>query len=349
MHPKYFGYTFFIPITILLRSNHILLCFRFCIGLMVNNSGSSTIYAFSNFDFMKKKLILTLFSATFLLVWGLGFLNSSANKTTAILAFAFTIVTPYFFQKEYPLKIQDKFIILFFPSLYLAAFTFLHGKIAFSYFINPLFISLIVLILVLNNLKDLSIFRNSFIVAFIALFYVFTLFPDWQKSRIIRETTNFDDHPSETTKPKSTINESINLFDYSFITPNLDTSIISTNKDFILIETWNETCLPCIKAFKEMPPFYKSQKEKLAVYYLYEHRKESVRRKFDKIFKYKKIKDKSKILIDIDQKLYLESKMNGYPYFLIFDKSGKLVFSQKGYSSDYRKDFERKILDIIKK
>jgi hypothetical protein len=296
---------------------------------------------------MKKKLIITLFSASFLFVWGLGFLNNSANKTTAILAFAFTIITPYFFQKEYLLQIQDRLIILFFPFLYLAAFTLLHGNLAFSYFANPLLVGFIILVLTLYYLKDLSIFRNSFIVVFISLFYVFTLFPDWQKSRILRETINFDDSPTKTHTPKVTVNDTINLFDYSFINPSRDTSIISSKKDFILIETWNETCLPCIKAFKEMPPFYKSQKDKLAVFYLYEHRKESVRRKFDKIFNYKRIQDKSKILIDIKQAFYNSAKMNGFPYFLIFNKKGELVFSQKGYSSNYRNEFENKILEIL--
>lgn len=290
---------------------------------------------------------------SFLLIWSFGFINLAANKTTATLGLIFTVVGTYFLQKEFNFEFSliDKLIILFFPFLYLVMFTFLHGSISLIYLINPFLIGFILLVLILNQLKYLLTPRNIFIFSFIILFYTFALYPEWKLNQYskIKETENFDDNTQQKTKPKETVNDSLNLFNFSFINQNLDTSIISSKKDFILIETWNETCVPCIKAFKEMPPFYQSQKDKLAVFYLYEHHKESVRKKFDKIFNFKVIKEKSKIIIDIDQKFYINSKMNGYPYFLLFDKHGKLVFSQKGYSSDYREKFESEILEILEK
>ncbi len=50
------------------------------------------------------------------------------------------------------------------------------------------------------------------------------------------------------------------------------------------------------------------------------------------IFNFKSIKDKSKIRIDIDQNLYDALAMQGFPYFLLFDSSGKLIYLQRGYT-----------------
>lgn len=39
--------------------------------------------------------------------------------------------------------------------------------------------------------------------------------------------------------------------------------------------------------------------------------------------------------------------MRGYPYFLLFDPEGKLIFIHQGYKREFRKDLEAKIKSII--
>ena len=84
-------------------------------------------------------------------------------------------------------------------------------------------------------------------------------------------------------------------------------------------------------AMNELPDFYKTIENKVDVYYLYESGKETVRKKFDKIFSFKNIDDKSKILIDINQELYNSLNMKGFPYFLLFDSTGNLIYHSRGY------------------
>ena len=131
----------------------------------------------------------------------------------------------------------------------------------------------------------------------------------------------------------SAINLQVNLSDFSFINASLDTVTLSdASGKYTLLETWSETCPPCIRAMRDLPDFYRSIENKVNVYYVYENRKASARNNFEKIFAFQEIKDKSKILIDMEQNLYQALQVNSYPYFLIFDSSGKLIHYIQGYN-----------------
>ena len=105
--------------------------------------------------------------------------------------------------------------------------------------------------------------------------------------------------------------------------------------------------MPCLKAFKDLHPFCTDNQKYLQTYYLYENRKSSARNNFDKIFNFKHILDKSKILIDIEQNLYLSSGMKGFLYFLLFSPTGELILTQRGYTSEIRDKLEAKIEKLI--
>ncbi len=142
------------------------------------------------------------------------------------------------------------------------------------------------------------------------------------------------------------LDSTVSLFDYPFIGPSLDAAILKTELGkFILLETWSETCFPCIKAMEELPDFYQSIQDKVDVYYVYENKKLRVRKQFDMIFNFKSIQDKSKIRIDIDQNLYDALGMQGFPYFLLFDSNGKLIYLQRGYTG--KDAIANKILEKI--
>lgn len=301
---------------------------------------------------MKKRIILIIFSLSFFLVWGMGFLDTPANQVSAALAISYTMLATFFLNKKFKFNLNafDKALVLSCPIIYFAMFTFVQGQASIFYLINPFLVSLILLFLVLNQISDLTQLNNLFICFFCSSFYIYCFFPYWQNSRIVQLTDNFDSQKKiEKRKKQSLAYDSINLNDYSFINSNLDTVKASSTKEFILIETWNETCYPCIMAFKEMPAFYEENKNRLDYYYIYENSKLSVREEFNKIFNFRHIKTKSKILVDINQNLYLDSKMNGFPYFLLFDKNGNIIFHQQGYSSSYRRELESKIRQHINK
>ena len=63
------------------------------------------------------------------------------------------------------------------------------------------------------------------------------------------------------------------------------------------------------------------------------------------IFNFKSIKDKSKIRIDINQNVYDALDMQDFPYFLLFDSTGKLIYLQRGYTG--KDAIANKILEKI--
>lgn len=273
----------------------------------------------------------------------------------AILGMTFTFLSIYFLQKEYDFKLNlaDKFFIFIFPTLYLASsyyvlydkgyffrkhynFSDLYQLGFYVHVINPLVIASVMLLLGLTKLKDLTNLRNIFIFTYITLFYSYFSYPEWINIWIGAEVDNFKTElPQESAQQnaeKPELNYQVNLSNFSFINADRDTvSLVDTSNQYILLETWSEHCFPCIKAMNELPSFYQSISNRVRVYYLYESGRESVRNNFDKIFEFKSISNKSKILIDVHQDLYKSLGMQGYPYFLIFDSKGNLLHHIRGY------------------
>ena len=299
---------------------------------------------------MKSKIILILFSSSFLLVWGMSFLDSwTTDRVTSFLGMIYTFGATYFLQKEYSFQLSgwEKILILSCPLFYVSSYFYLHGIRSIFSIMNPLYVGFILLVLNLTVLKDVSKARNLFLFLFVSFFYAYAFYPLWDNSnknnKIYQSLENWDTEPVA----KDKLNKEVDLNDFFFINKNLDTINLQSNK-FVLLETWNESCPPCVRAFKEMPPFYEKIKDQVDVFYLYENRKASVREKVDKIFNYQLISDKSKILIDINQNLYQAMKIQGYPYFLLFDAEGKLVFWELGFGDDSKEELEQNILKKIK-
>ncbi len=303
---------------------------------------------------MKRKIIFFSYGVLLAAIWGHCFLDpGGADSYTAVLGLSFTFISAYFLQKEYnfELSFADKLCILALPIFCIIILYYNHytqdnlTKTQKSWFfvlfyfqiINSHFVATVVLLLALTKLKDLSKPVNIFIFTFITLFYSYSFHHKWRTSQFVSLTENFDDSAgknAESQKSNKTfeVDYAVNLSNFTFINPDIDTvQLIGASDKYILLETWNESCLPCIKAMQELPDFYRSIENKVDTYYLYENNKDHVRKKFDKIFAFKSIEDKSKILIDIDQELYNALKMSGYPYFLLFDSQGKLIFHSRGY------------------
>jgi thioredoxin-related protein len=305
---------------------------------------------------MKKKIVLLLFGLLLISIWSACFLNAGmADDKTAFMGLVFTPLSAYFLQREYDFKLSvwDKWAVAILPVLYVFALYFtlfdlnyfkmhtysfpaFYQLFFYLHIINPVTIAFLVLLLALSWLKDLTNPRNIFIFGFIAVFYSYYFMFEWKSKWFWGSQVNFDtevNSAADVQKQRdSTFNTNVNLTSFSFINSSLDTvNLVDNSGKYVLLETWAETCPPCLKAIKELPDFYKSMENKMSVYYVYEHRKASVRRNFDKIFGFREIEDKSKMLIDIEQELYLTLNMDGYPYFLLFDPKGDLVYHIRGY------------------
>lgn len=301
---------------------------------------------------MKKKICLFLFSISFLLVWAFSLLLTPTDIFSVILGLSYTFLGAFFIQKKYDfhLSFGEQLILSLCPVFYFLLSIYSFGSTSYSYgsvsyfILNPILVAFLIFLLQLFYLKDLSKPENLFTFVFISIFYAYIFFPIWKESTIIKKITNFD---ADIPVKEEVLNDSLNLFDFYFVNRNIDTIKFRENERYILLETWHESCPPCIKAFEEMPSFYKSIENTMDVFYLYEHPRPADSIKMAKIFNFKYISNKANILIDLDQSLYETMHMNGYPYFLLFDKNGNLVFSQKGYSSAAKKKLENGILKII--
>jgi len=319
---------------------------------------------------MQKKMFLLLYGLVLISIWSTCFLAATmADVYTAVMGLVFTFSSVYFLQKEYDFKfnLSDKWAVLTLPVLFLCSlYTVLYDTgyfkmpnfnfvswyqlLFYKHIINPVTIAFIVLLLGLTKLKDLTNPRNLFIFTSITVFYAYFFMFTWKNSWAGGRQPSFDTEASqkaEGSSPEaSAINLDVNLSDFLFINASLDTvTLPDASGKYTLLETWSETCPPCVKAMRDLPDFYRSIENKVTVYYVYESRKASVRNKFEKIFAFKEIEDKSKILIDVEQNLYQSMNMQGYPYFLIFDSSGKLVHHIYGYGD--KEQFKAQISKYI--
>lgn len=275
-----------------------------------------------------------------------------SDAVTAGLGLSFTCLSLYFLQEQPGFKLgrADKAYLLFFPMLYdLGTYVVLFSNgyfdwdkrgayelIFYLHLKNPVNLALLMAVLSVGILQDLKRPAHIFIFTYLTLFYSCIFYDQWTHTWMRKDLRNFDTGKSrEATEPNSDYilpDSTVNLSNFSFIGPDLDTSILETAPGkFILLETWSETCLPCIKAMHELPDFYRSLQDNVEVFYVYEHPEEETRRQFAPIFQFESIREKKNIRIDLRQQLYHALGMKGLPYFLLFNSKGELVFYQRGY------------------
>lgn len=135
------------------------------------------------------------------------------------------------------------------------------------------------------------------------------------------------------------------ISEFYFLNENRDTIMLDNLNKPLLIETWNETCPSCIQAMLDIQDEISSMMF-LDHVYLYENSRNV---NHNQVFSYRHINNSNNILIDINQEFYNEFKMDGYPYFLLFNTKGKLLLSKKGYdpnsASNLLNQLEKKLLN----
>ena len=297
---------------------------------------------------MKDKLIYVLYSITLMCGWSLLFMSNETipRPWGVLLGLVYTFYSSYEIRKlveeETPLMCWLKMIG---PLFILGTWVVLHGVSWFS-FLNPIFVGCCLLVGV--TWLDKKPFPTStlqfFVIAFIVV-YSLKLTPEWDRLLKIRtknENPNFQLNELVTNTNPEPI---ANLNTYYFLNKGLDTINLAASGKYTLVETWNERCPPCVKAMKELKPFYESLGNQLQQRYVYVPARKGYKLDYPKIFSYKHIGHHDRILVDVN--LQEVAKLEGYPNFLIFDPNGKLVLKQHGYSSAQRIAFEAKIKEVI--
>uniref|UniRef100_UPI004048ED61 TlpA family protein disulfide reductase n=1 Tax=Fulvivirga sp. TaxID=1931237 RepID=UPI004048ED61 len=290
----------------------------------------------------KSILISILCSLALIPIWGLTLLDAkTSNQWSVALCY---LMTPFFI---YYLKSNTNIIVNRIPKLLLLVGPFLYfvvSVIAFHNFsqflVNPILWIIATLLVVLFLVTEMG-WKDWILVIFWAYFYTFHIYPYYQK---------FNQNGSNENEEISTINfDKNNPLDFQFINSNLDTANITSNqKQLLLIETWNETCAPCLKSIKKLEATIDEYSNSLSHIYLYENAGRDLMQP-QKVVDFNLIKDKSKIWIDIENEFMSKSGMQSYPYFVLYDSSGVYLDHFVGYSDKEHDKFEKKIKSMIEK
>jgi len=272
--------------------------------------------------------------------WGLLFLDVNQPGLIGIfigLAYTFysSFIIRFFVEKETQKLKLIKFIG---PVIYVLLLLCTQKASTYS-FISPINIAFLIFCTALFS-KDKFPKKEVqfFVIAFIYL-YSFSIYTIWDKNNRIKTRNTYD----FAIKAESINRKIPNLSHYQFLNSDLDSIRLSGKNEYTIIETWNEKCAPCFKAMAEMDVFYDEIAAKSNHYYVYIKSRKIVA--YDKIFAFDKIKDKRRILVDVN--LQEDALLDQYPVFLVFDKKGELIFSQIGYNSETKTDLQKNILAIL--
>ncbi len=292
---------------------------------------------------MKNKRPITIsiiiYSLMLIPIWGLTLLDGIANEYTALASFIFTFFSGWYTAKKVApnLSKNSKYLILIGPIFYFIVFIvirlFILEDVETLWVFPILWVFLFSLCAVLIDKRHFKI--SSVAVVFIACFYSFYLFPIYYSYS----------SSSLSQKTEVKLNDAYKLSDFKFVNSNLDTVILSSTEKPLLIETWRETCKPCLQSINDLQQFLSNQTAVDQIY-MYEQRR-GKDFSIDVVFNFPKIKHKDKILVDINNDFMDKLGMSGYPYFLLFDKEGRLVDYISGYKPEFKEEYINRFKEMF--
>lgn len=274
----------------------------------------------------KSILQIIFFSILLIPIWGLGFLSAqTANLITAICSLGLTVLIFFLFREK-------KHALFLFVGPVFYALVSLFAMVAKNNFdiADPIFVLFAISIsLYLLRTKPLAVQAVPVLLGFVYIFMNYSL-PE-----------KFEPEP----KPEP-ISREKNLDQIRLINHEKDTLQFQDLKFPLLIETWNETCMPCRLSLKHLQP--ELDKIDINKIYLYQARN-GFAMETNKVFQFKSIKHKEEIMIDLNNNLFDTLELPSYPYFLIFDKNQQLTFDKSGYHPDFHKEILEELNSEIKK
>ncbi len=291
------------------------------------------------------------YSGTLILFWGLLFLdNNEAGLVGVFIGLVYTFYSSFFIndfvRKETSLL---KVIKVSGPVLYVVS-NLIFNKINYLSLIHPINIAFLVFMVSLFIKSKFPSKALQFFMISLIYLYSFTIYEKWENNRDDNYSPyNFNSKNLNNNNNNNNNNDTIPLSllnSFIFLDSNLDTVSIATDDKYTIIETWNERCVPCLMAIPGMNKFYHSLEDYSNQYYIYKAKNSYSNLDYNKVFSFDKINDKDKILIDID--MYDKLYINGYPYFLVFNKNGKLIFKQIGYNENMKIELQDTIQKLCK-
>jgi len=279
--------------------------------------------------FQRNNLIQFCYSIVLIPFWGLALLSDYIESPFILITcFLITAYSLLFLWKKYPTK--KNYLFLVGPTFYFLFFivvSFETNYLDRIFTSSLIWIYILYLFIFLVNGKLKKTYLHLIIVFFSLSCFLF--YSKIHNYYIFENDIIISDY-----KPVVNISKSLNIYNFDFINYTGEKTKLKKSEKIIFIETWNETCIPCIKSISEMQDSL-STIHNLDHIYLYQFRG---KQKFsnEQIFNFKHINDKRKILIDDNNKLMSSFEIDSYPYFLIFNSEGKLIEAYKGYKSDYK-------------
>lgn len=203
--------------------------------------------------------------------------------------------------------------------------------------LNPIIFAFVLLSVSLANSQKIPPKHYQFFAVFFSYLYSSALYDNvWQYQVLGAEARALQvgiPRQEDKTRDKKEALIYLNLAHFKFINSSQDTINIAPQGKFVIMETWNEKCPPCMKAIPEMIVFYEEIQAHANHYYLYiPNLSKNTSLDMNKVFSFDKIKTKDKILID--QSLQKDLNLDSYPVFMLFDKDGKQVFQHIGYDKE---------------
>lgn len=263
---------------------------------------------------MKSNLRFIIISLILVPLWGLGSLSAMhANKFATFSLFFVSLTIRYFIKGRYK-KTANKYLLFIGPVFYLVVILIAQPLKTIVY--NPilwLFLSIVVIVYVRKINLIISILYIS-----TAIIYSFIIYPK-QKYGI---------------QPYNSINQNEELVELSLSTFDTiwEQQINKKFKkgDLILLETWNEKCLPCLKSINLLQDTLAKIKH-LNHFLLYQEMG-SKNLNTNQITSFKSIKNKANILIDKNNQLFSKMNFESYPYFILYNSDGNYISHRKGFS-----------------
>lgn len=301
-----------------------------------------------------KYIVYLCYSIGVMITWGLLLLDiNNPGNWGIVVALLFSYYSPHLMKTVWGEDNRYHLLLKFlFPCIYLITSIYTFGLHPLS-IVNPILIAWLLLVAGQQFSKIQHKMSTQFFVFVFIFVYSFSIFNYWESfvnksTDVPYDFSKIDDNKGANEKKELfnyPISTNLILSDFSFLNEKLEETKIATNNQLVLIETWNEQCIPCINAIKDLQPYFSILKDKVAHYYVYEPRNTTF--SSDLVFQFPEIKEKSKILIDENSEMYSKLKISGYPYFLLYDFEGNLINVQFGYNNKSKKEFQNHLTELI--
>ena len=289
---------------------------------------------------MKERLLITLASFCVLPIWGLSFLATAfANQLTLVYGLVLTAgIFSWLGSKGRELDKRAYLLGLSGPIFYLIAMVFAQQELAWEAVLpNPILMGFLVAILsLLITVRKLVFY--PFIVASVIAYATF-IFPIYQTNI---ELGDIDFEEIIQKKDSLTL---VPLSEFPSLHQEVTNKLKEGNYNYVLIETWNEKCKPCMESMNDLQSFMDTNPQVLHVF-LYQ-KMGNTNLSDTEVKDFKKISNSNKILIDVNNAYYDRLKLSGYPYFILYDTDGNTLDWFSGYLSHFQKDYENHLTQLF--